>query len=247
MMSFLCSHGLADRRRRMVLAERCFRKGRAWHCAQMRLLARIAALDRSYAGFLDTCEWPFQTRGSANEFVRQQPRTTTRSCCHARRSVAATDAVISIRAGRTRFPHQGPARAGAARNRPADQRTRISHHRRPVRLRQVHADEPDRRSVSGLDRRDPISRQAPQRRQPLHRLRHPGRQPLSVAHAAQEHRVSSGAARRAGARAPRAVAASDPARRACRASRIPIRTSCRAACASAPTSSARSPTSPKSS
>ena len=52
------------------------------------------------------------------------------------------------------------------------------------------------------------------RRQPRHRLCHAGRQPLSVAHAAQEHRVSARAARRSGARAARAVAASDPARRA---------------------------------
>ena len=77
-------------------------------------------------------------------------------------------------------------------------------------MRQVDADEPDRRPVSAVERRGALPRQAPRRRQPFDRLCHPGRQSLSVADAAPERRVSARAAHGRKRRAARARRTADP-------------------------------------
>ena len=85
------------------------------------------------------------------------------------------------RACRSYLSQQGSPSAGVARNRTADPRSRVPHHRRAVWVWQVDTYEYHCRTIPALERRSDLSRQTPCRREPLDRLRHPGRQSLPLA------------------------------------------------------------------
>ena len=158
--------------------------------------------------------------------------------CHEERIFDDPFPLLQVRGVERRFDRH----AGAAGHRPRRRRERLRHHARPQRLRQEHA-AAHRRRAGHADRRRGAARR-PAHRRTGRRPRHgvPELHAVPVAHRARQRLLRPARARPAARAAGRDRARLHRQGGAGRLRDTTSRSSCRAACSSAPRSRARSPT-----